>query len=970
MRSDPLLPATWLLLTGLSALAAANAQQAPAVDADWAFRPLQPGSPPPASAPAWDTHPIDRLVFAGLQQAGLTPNPRAERATLLRRATFVLTGLPPTPEAIDAFVADRADDAWNKAIDRLLASPHYGEHQARAWLDLARYSDSNGLDENLAFGNAFRYRDWVVRAHNDDLPYDRFASLQIAGDLLAGDPAVGLDGYTATGFLALGPRMLAEQDKEKLVLDTVDEQVDLVGRTFLGLTLGCARCHDHKFDPVTQRDYYALAGIFRSTKSFHDLEHVSKWFDRPLADDAAIAARAAAVAARDQAADELRQATDAAMVTMRASLVADTGRYLLAGDALRQQGAYLEAEAADTTSLHADGTQWGDATTTVLHTHRAGDQFASWTVTLPRAGQHQLLVRYAAAQARPMQVQWNGAVVAPAALAATTGGWLPAHQQWHVAATFPATAGRHTLRLSTTAPHVPHLDALLVVPVDAAGDGGLVPPIVAHTAAVLAQPARDPLVGFWRQLVDGPTTSDPAAAAAGFAARAAAMQGQGGLAAILLGGLPPASPRELAARLQTFVATAVAELGAAPRGAPDQGQAREPAGGASSPLLAAAAALVRGKGGLFALPDAQLLPWLPAAERAALAAATEAHERCVAAVPPAPPPVMCVGEDVVRDLPVHYRGNHLTLAAEVTPRGMLSALQSAVSAPALPSHRSGREELARWLFAPGQALPARVHVNRIWQRAFGEGLVRSPSNFGRRGDRPYQVALLDWLAQRLIDQGWSQKQLWRTILTSQTWQQTAACDATQSLRDPEGRWLGRQRRQRLAAESIRDSMLAIAGTLDRSLGGSLLGTGDRDYVTNDQSNDGARYDAPRRSLYLPIIRNAMFDLFAAFDYADPSVHLEQRPRSAVATQALYLLNAPFVHQQSRAFAARAEAAATDEDARILFLWRHALGRAPSPTEAEAARRWLAQCRSAGAVADAWPGLAQTLFASNEFIHVD
>ena len=271
MRSDPLLPATWLLLTGLSALAAANAQQAPAVDADWAFRPLQPGSPPPASAPAWDTHPIDRLVFAGLQQAGLTPNPRAERATLLRRATFVLTGLPPTPEAIDAFVADRADDAWNKAIDRLLASPHYGEHQARAWLDLARYSDSNGLDENLAFGNAFRYRDWVVRAHNDDLPYDRFASLQIAGDLLAGDPAVGLDGYTATGFLALGPRMLAEQDKEKLVLDTVDEQVDLVGRTFLGLTLGCARCHDHKFDPVSTADYYALAGIFHSTRTLGGL---------------------------------------------------------------------------------------------------------------------------------------------------------------------------------------------------------------------------------------------------------------------------------------------------------------------------------------------------------------------------------------------------------------------------------------------------------------------------------------------------------------------------------------------------------------------------------------------------------------------------------------------------------------------------------------------------------------------------
>src|SRR5262249_45967939 len=189
-----------------------------------------------------------------------------------RRAAYALTGLPPGPDEVEAFAADPAPDAFARAVDRLLASPHYGEHQARLWLDLARYSDSNGLDENLAFAEAWRYRDWVVGACNQDLPFDQFGSQQLAGDLLpAASEAARQQQLIANGFLALGPKMLAEQDKQKPVLDTVDEQVDLVGRTFLGLTLGCARCHDHKFDPIPTADYYALAGIFKSTTVFENL---------------------------------------------------------------------------------------------------------------------------------------------------------------------------------------------------------------------------------------------------------------------------------------------------------------------------------------------------------------------------------------------------------------------------------------------------------------------------------------------------------------------------------------------------------------------------------------------------------------------------------------------------------------------------------------------------------------------------
>jgi hypothetical protein len=923
---------------------------------DWAFAPLQNVAPPAARDAAWHA-PIDRFVRQHLDAAGLEPAPAADLRTLLRRASFVLTGLPPSPDDVEALLADPHPEAFARAVDRLLASPHFGEHQARHWLDLARYSDSNGLDENLAFANAFRYRDWVVRAHNDDLPYDRFVTLQIAGDLLAADPAVGVDGHVATGFLAMGPRMLAEQDKEKLVLDTIDEQLDLVGRTVLGLTIGCARCHDHKFDPIPTRDYYALAGIFRSTQSFHDLEHVSKWFDRELADDAAIAARVAAERARDAAKKELEQATAAALQTQQQALVADAGRYLLAGTALLARSVFAEAESAAATNLRADGEHWGDATTKVLHTHRQGAQFAEWRLTPRQPGRHRLLVRYAAAESRPMRVRLDGVVAHERALDAVTGGWLPAHQQWHEAGTFEVAAGERTLRLEAHGPHVPHLDAWLLCPADGEATD-LLPPVVQQAAVLLAARTADPLVAFWHTLVGGD--------ADGFAARVAAARGKGGLAAALLDREPPATPAELAARLQA-VFTAVGTIVDHVRSHPPAGkQLRESPDRLrlDDPVHENARALLFDRGGLLALPAPALRPFLPATTLAHLEQLASAHAAATAAVPAKAPLAMCVAETDVKELPIHYRGSHLTLAAAPTPRGVLSVLADFVPAPTMPATRSGRVEFAQWLFAPEQALAARVAANRIWQRAFGQGLVRSPSNFGRRGDLPVHGELLDWLAADLRAHGWSQKQLWRRILLSRTWQQSAAATPAARERDPDNRLHGRWQRQRLPAEAIRDGMLALAGTLDRSLGGSLLPTDDRAYVTNDQSNDAARYDSRRRSLYLPVIRNAMFDLFAAFDYADPSVHLEQRPQTATAPQALWLLNAPFVREQSQALAA-----ASDDAGRIAFLWRAVHARAPSPTERAAAARWLAAGRHLGD-AEPWLRLAQALFLSNEYLHVD
>jgi len=935
-----------VLATALTVVAAGAClpAQAPS-DPDWALGPLLPQAPPACEDPAFAGHPVDRFVHAAATAQGVPFAPRADRRTLLRRASFVLTGLPPTPAEVAAFVADPDDHdtAWANVVDRLLASPHHGEHMARHWLDLARYSDSNGLDENLAFANAFRYRDWVVRAHQDDLPFDRFVVLQLAGDLLALDPTVGPDGTVATGFLALGPRMLAEQDKEKLVLDTVDEQLDLVGRTVLGLTLGCARCHDHKFDPISQRDYYALAGVFRSTTSFAELGHVSTWLDHELGTAAELAARRSALARRDAAVAELESAERQAHADSQQLLQTGSARLLLAALEQLPQTVAIEAEEASATSLHADDRTWGSPDCTVLHSHRPGEQFANYRFRLPAAGRYRLLARAAAAESRPLRVLVDDREFAAAALGETTGGWRPEHQQWREIGSQQFAEGEHTLRLVALGPHVPHLDALLWVPerTEPSDDAPLPAAWLAHAQAALHTHRNEPCLALLRDLATSPPPT--------FAGSLATAAERAPLVARLLGSLPPRDLRELVARSEPLIA------------------AFDPAVKPGDPVLHSLHAACYGPGGLLAMPDAVRIAGLAEPVRQRLQQLATDKHAAEAAVPKAPPRAMCVADGAATDLPVHLRGNHLTLAADPVPRGAPAVFASFVPPPPMPERGSGRLELARWLFAPEQGLAARVHANRLWQRAFGQGLSRSPSNFGRRGDRPVQPALLEWLAHDLRTHGWSQKHLWRTILTSRTWQLAATADPRAVQADPEHRLHTHFVRQRLSAESLRDALLATAGTLDRRFGGSLLLTEDRGYVTNDQSGDAARYDSLRRSLYLPIVRNAMYDLFAAFDYADPSVHLEQRPQSTVATQALWLLNAPLVRQQSEHLARRTLDAATADAARLAWLWQQVLQRAPSAAELHLATTWLAR---PGERLAAYTDLVQALFVGNEFAFLD
>ncbi|MFP6693109.1 MAG: DUF1549 domain-containing protein, partial [Pirellulales bacterium] len=266
----------------------------------WAFQPLAKYPPPTLKNHNWPRNEIDHFILAQLEEATLTAAPPADLGTLIRRATFDLTGLPPTPAEVARFEAESVripHSAFPNLIDRLLASPQYGEKWARHWLDVARYADSNGLDENVAYGNAWRYRDYVIAAFNTDKPFDQFIAEQLAGDLLVADLSLRhsdpdnnqsatrnlrFEMHTATGFLSLGPKVLAEVDERKMEMDIVDEQIDVVGKAFLGLTLGCARCHDHKFDPISQEDYYALAGIFKSTHTMDSFKKIAVWHEVEL----------------------------------------------------------------------------------------------------------------------------------------------------------------------------------------------------------------------------------------------------------------------------------------------------------------------------------------------------------------------------------------------------------------------------------------------------------------------------------------------------------------------------------------------------------------------------------------------------------------------------------------------------------------------------------------------------------------
>ncbi len=645
----------------------------------WAFQPVKMPKRPAIKKSSWPRSDVDFFTLARMEKARVAPAPDAPARTLIRRMTFDLTGLPPTPEEVETFVRDltrHRPSAITNLIERLLASPHYGERWGRHWLDVARYADTSGNASDFPVPQAHKYRDYVIAAFNADMPFDQFVREQIAGDLL---PAASQDErerrIVATGYIASARRFAGGIGEPHL---TIEDAIENTGRTFLGLSLSCARCHDHKFDPIPATDYYALYGVFSST-------------------------------------------------------------------------------------------------------------------TFPHPGSE--------AKNRPENLT---PLLPPAELETEKKVWK------EKLAAFEAEAKKHD-EVKAAAEKEPDTPER-------------------KTKVEQAKKERDAVREQRRVLADTP-------------------------------------------------------------------------------------------------------PWQLA---------------------------YAVSEGKPADARLHVRGDPTRLG-ETVPRHFPTILGGQSLADA---KSSGRRELADAIVSPTNSLTARVMVNRIWQHHFGRGLVTTPNDFGVRGQPPTHPELLDFLARRFVESGWSVKAMHRLILTSRTWQLASAGSGDDAL------W-SRAARRRLDAECVRDALLVVSGDLDATPGGAHPFPAVHTWGFTQHNQFFASYDTPKRTVYQMQQRLRRHPFLALFDGADPNSSTAERQVSTTPLQSLFVMNDPFIHKCAAKFAARVMREKSDDPARIEHAFQLLYARPPAPEETQMAVAHLAQLAEKKLAAEkAWQSLSRSLLAANEFIYLD
>ncbi len=803
----------------------------------WSFQPLAEVAVPEIEQRDWPATPVDAFILRKLEQHDLEPSPEADRHALVRRLYFDLIGLPPTPEQINNFTGNDSPDAWSSLVEELLASRHFGERWGRHWLDVVRFAESSGGGRTLLFPDAWRYRDYVMDAFNEDMPYDRFLMEQLAGDLMeASDWLDRRRKLVATGFLLLGPTNYELQDKDILEMDIVDEQLDTLGKAVMGMTLGCARCHDHKFDPIPTADYYAMAGIFKNT---HAIIHsnVSTWNKRELPQDPQttrqIALHRAALAS---AKDEHRQLTGE-LKAMGDSIGIGTPPTLPDGFLSGKNSIIVDNSGALLTgpwvsSTHTPGFIGSD----YLHDNRNTSETltASFTPDIPNKGHYDIYLSYTPGS--------NRATAVPVTITTpdeTTAIVIDQKTPGKVRATIDLIA---TLELPAG------METTVTVSNQGVTDGHVI------VDAVIFAERREP----------GP-----------------------GEAAML------ARRMELTERI----------------------------------------------------------------------AAVEERIKQLESASPVIPVAMAVDEEeTIADIPIAIRGV-VSNRGPVVKRGVMKVTAHLVDQPEVPADTSGRLQLSQWLTDPAHPLTSRVMANRIWYWLFGRGIVPSVDNFGKMGNLPSHPELLDYLAQRFIDSGWSVKDLIREIVNSRTYRMSSQLHDQGLSADPDNNLLWHMPRRRLDAESIRDSLLAAASSLDLTYGGSHIKPGTRiEY--------GYEFDSSRRSVYLPVFRNTLPEIFETFDFADPNMMNGRRNVSAVATQALMMMNSPFVIEKCRE-AARALLSTAEGSTGTRQLIQHAflqtLGRQPTAAEMEITTGFISNPDSPETDPEQrWALLYQSLFQSIDF----
>ncbi len=1018
----------------------------------WAFEPIRSDAPPNIRVDAWVMNDIDAFIRAKQEAAGVISAPPADKRSLLRRITFNLTGLPPSPDELREFLNNDSPDAFAKVVDRLLASPQYGERWGRHWLDVVRYADARDLIQlpiESDFREAWRYRDWVVASFNRDLPYNEFITRQLAGDLMQPTDTTKIDAeaLVATGMLAIADFVPGDVDKQQMIADYVNDEIDVVGRAFLGLTLACARCHDHKFDPISTEDYYALAGIFFSTRVIpspvlgntplvrvpllpaaeiqaintqtqldkqrltelsqlvqvaadqeflshlerqvvaatpRDLPAAVEFFHakpQVLADFAAARKLDASVLERwvkllKNESRRTRENPDRSLTTSATErLLAETDRTARArlAEEMAKNLSMIAAERRERTTRDAVSrslatsevlqfrsddwhiatnaarqiTLWPDRAAIADDAAPPPDSHGPVLATEMIHGQSRPVIRFDGESVlqSPRTVPVTGALFAvfrpQAAVSAGTRiiGWEDSAVGQHGLGLMPnAAGGLHAILRRAGA------SGDIVAPAPANSDFQLISLTWGSGGVALFRNGE--AIGT-NKSIDA-VSSDPSIAALriGGPGSGTGQRFRGDLCELRVYGNPldEAARTRVEAELRTHWFAPSDKQTAS---GDDVADLYDELLSSRSPYWIAAA------------DRSQLLPQDVRERLAAQRDELELLKKKPAVVIPQAVVVQDGGplgtkHEGFHDAPVFLRGNPAT-PGKMVPRGFPQVL--AGPNPPRISEGSGRRELADWLTRPDSAaggLTARVMVNRIWQHHFGEGLVRTSTNFGVRGERPSHPELLDHLARRFIESGWSIKSLHRLIVLSSVYQQsTFASDATRTA-DPENRWLARMPRRRLEAEAIRDSLLAVSGRLDATLGGPGF----------------LEVAVPRRTLYLMTSRTGAktADFNSLFDGPDGGGILERRNPSIVAPQALYLLNDPLLDDVSAALAARVarDVPFGRDDERISRLYELAFGRAPTPTEINIGRQLVAD----PTVKEAWARYCRVILCTNEFIYVD
>ncbi len=960
----------------------------------WAYQPVRSSPPPSTSNSAWCVSSIDRFLLARLDAAGLKPASPAEKRTLIRRLTFDLIGLPPAPDDVAAFVEDISPDAYERLVERLLASPHYGPRWARHWLDVVRYAETWGFEFDYDLHNAWQYRDYCVRAFNEDLPYDQFVIEHLAGDLLP-QPRRRAGGGTnesilATGFFWMGEGKQSPIDLRQEQADRIDNQIDVLGKALLGQTVACARCHDHKFDAISTRDYYALAGYLKSSR------YQQAFLDPPER----IEPHAQRLAEIQQ---RLRSIAAGILTEAWQASLGNADRYLLAArsalangpDEGLQQAAvefalperplerWIEALRSKTPGIDHPLHAWLALLPGVPSSQDLQHLHTSLTPKLPHADRRKVFADFRRTGTRGWYVTGEALRTASAAgilLASTPerpiaqivspgvhSGLLSRRLQGEMrSATFTIERPFIHFRLAGQSARVNLvIDGYTLIMNPMYGKLTISPnetptwwtmPVdrwLGHRAYIEACDSSIPLHGLnpppsTARVMEGPQDGYLWLEQIVFSEDAEPPVVANSMNINVLTDAAHASLESLAANYQHQMTTAVARW---------QADLADPTSQATDRISL-----------LNWLLDNQLLDVDTAAATRELHALGEEH-RAMESTLPTPTRAPALADGTGEDEHVFLRGNYRT-PGERAPRGPPEVLACS-EARSLESG-SGRLDLARQLVDPANPLVARVMVNRLWQHHFGEGLVRTPDDFGRMGLPPTHPELLDYLAAEFVASGWSLKAMHRLMLNSSAYRMASAADtAMRQQVDPENRLLSHAPVRRLEAETVRDALLALAGRLHPTLEGpSVL-----PYLTAHMEGRGRPQSGPldgegRRSIYINARRNFLTPMFVAFDYPAVFTTVGRRGVTTVPTQALTLMNDPFVIEQARAWSQRVRASTLSSEARVAALYQAAFARDPSEEELRSALAFVRRHSGDGPdEAQAWADLCHVLINVKEFIYI-